>query len=786
MRHNRRLSRRGLVPLLASLVLAAGCGSCDGEMVLNPLELSAEVAPTAVDFGTVWGGSTVTRTLRVTNTGSGALRITSSSIESASGPGFASATPADVSLNPGDQSEVEVRLTSMPMATGLFTATVRLELLDVETFEVPITASVRPEPPCNDDNPCTIDTFDGENCVNEVAPDGNFCDDGNACTTNTVCAAGQCLGQAVVCNDDVDCTIDACDPGVGCVFEPNPARCDDDDGCTEDVCIVGVGCTNIPAPVGTICHYDGCTEIGVCTAGACVITPTPDGLPCEDGDGCTEGDFCQAGECVSGVPSAIGALPPVVVAEGYFQTELCLPDFDCSGIGQSTVQEILDVRQDVGGGTTYALWRGDYLNTFTGEPCVPAFKEPLVAAGLPNPSPPVPPVPPRNGDRAAEPPNEAPPALPELETCAAGIFYTRVPAGAGLPTTVQLTTTRGAAAATVHPALPLGLEMPIGNNHTGRLIVVTTNETGERVRLQLFNDMGGEERREEAFNVTAWPANIANLRVARWQHDMVVIVQPRERVPSIDCDDDVDCNGEGCCTSSMLTALTYDVADQAQMLIGQHFLPIDDNVGTSCAPERVDLPKPWYTYDLHASVSPLDSQLEVTLRTRTGWCDDQFYSDSHLNAGGDVFRFISPSTASEWQSAPPLEVGEGFGYGGLRQLRHEAVSGRAAAIVNLACDEAPEPEPEPADGGTAGSGGRRTVARGRMRWQRQPCLRCARPVLLRALGGLRRPHRRRDHAAGPPPRPPRSESGAGLPASRRAEAQAARARRQPAAPRSPR
>jgi hypothetical protein len=698
--HIRRSITRGAAPLLAALTLVAGC---DGEMVLNPLQMSAEVSPTTLDLGTVWGGSTVTRTLRVTNTGSGNLRITTATIEDADGPGFVSVTPADVALNPGDQTEVEVRLTAMPMANGLVVATVRLELLDVESFAVPLVASVRPEPPCEDDNPCTIDSFDGTACRNELAPDGSFCDDGNACTTNTVCAAGACLGQPLTCEDDVECTIDACDPAVGCVFEPNPARCDDDDGCTTDTCVLGAGCVNTPSPPGTICYYDGCTEIGVCTGGTCVIAPTPDGLPCEDGDGCTEGDFCQAGECVSGVPSEIGATPPVVVAEGYFQTELCLPDYDCSGVAQSTVQEILDVRQDIGGGTTYALWRGEYFHTTTGEPCTPSFLEPVVTL---NPGPaPVPEPPPPPDDNAGAP-DEAPALLPETETCAAGIFYTRVPSGAGLPTTVQLTTTRGAAAGAVHPSLPLGLEMPIGNGDTGRLIVATLNETSDRLRVQLFNDMGAEERREETYNITAWPSVLVRqLRVSRWQHDMLIVAQPRERVPSIDCDDDVDCDGVGCCTSSMLTALTYDVANVGGMLVGQHFLPINDAPLNGCLLGQVEGPQPWYTFDLHASVSPLDSQLEVSLRTRTDWCMDRYFPDGTGDAGAEVFRFTAPSTATAWQSAEPLVLSPAFGLNDVQHMRHEAASGRAAAVVALDCEPEAEPDPPPdVDGGVADGG----------------------------------------------------------------------------------
>ena len=37
------------------------------------------------------------------------------------------------------------------------------------------------------------------------------CDDANACTTGDVCVSGECLGEAVTCDDGLDCTVDACD-----------------------------------------------------------------------------------------------------------------------------------------------------------------------------------------------------------------------------------------------------------------------------------------------------------------------------------------------------------------------------------------------------------------------------------------------------------------------------------------------------------------------------------------------------------------------------------------------
>lgn len=50
---------------------------------------------------------------------------------------------------------------------------------------------------CDDDNPCTIDSFDPtRNRCNNAPDDESACDDGNACTNDT-CSAGVCVGAAI-------------------------------------------------------------------------------------------------------------------------------------------------------------------------------------------------------------------------------------------------------------------------------------------------------------------------------------------------------------------------------------------------------------------------------------------------------------------------------------------------------------------------------------------------------------------------------------------------------------
>src|SRR5947209_454197 len=75
---------------------------------------------------------------------------------------------------------------------------------------------------CTDGNACTInDRCAAGVCVGTVEADGTACTDGDPCTDPDVCMQGVCLsGGPLVCDDGNACTIDSCQPDVGCVFSP--------------------------------------------------------------------------------------------------------------------------------------------------------------------------------------------------------------------------------------------------------------------------------------------------------------------------------------------------------------------------------------------------------------------------------------------------------------------------------------------------------------------------------------------------------------------------------------
>ncbi len=151
-------------------------------------------------------------------------------------------------------------------------------------------------PACPDDgNDCTLDCSPGSGC--KYAPlTGSACADepgGNVCTTD-VCDAGVCTHPANTCDDGIDCTVDSCDPILGCQANDSDVLCDDGEECTTEICdpLSGdpqTGCVTTPVSDGLACDDDSmCTTDDQCLAGACV--PQGPALQCDDGDECTFND----------------------------------------------------------------------------------------------------------------------------------------------------------------------------------------------------------------------------------------------------------------------------------------------------------------------------------------------------------------------------------------------------------------------------------------------------------------------------------------------------------------
>lgn len=152
---------------------------------------------------------------------------------------------------------------------------------------------------CADADPCTAEACDAlKGCQYPAVATPTGCDDGSACTKGDVCVGFNCVGGAIACNDDNQCTADGCDPKTGCVFAFVATSCDDKDACTAaDQCGKGV-CAGSAI---------GCDDNEPCTTDACNkstgCTHAPNAAACTDGQACTVGDACVGGACKAGSPA---------------------------------------------------------------------------------------------------------------------------------------------------------------------------------------------------------------------------------------------------------------------------------------------------------------------------------------------------------------------------------------------------------------------------------------------------------------------------------------------------
>ncbi|MFO0745516.1 MAG: HYR domain-containing protein [Myxococcota bacterium] len=155
--------------------------------------------------------------------------------------------------------------------------------------------------PSEEDGPCvsagTCEPGTGL-CTPRPVEDGTSCDDRRACTGGDHCAAGVCVGTAVGCDDHDPCTDDSCEDFGGCVHTGRVGvACDDGDACsTASVCELSGAC------VATA--YRNCQDDNPCTVDACdpkvgcLNVAGNDGSACDDRNACTHDDACGGGSCV--------------------------------------------------------------------------------------------------------------------------------------------------------------------------------------------------------------------------------------------------------------------------------------------------------------------------------------------------------------------------------------------------------------------------------------------------------------------------------------------------------
>ncbi len=199
-------------------------------------------------------------------------------------------------------------------------------------------------PPCaGDGNECTQDCLPQSGCVYKKLSGVPCADEpgGNVCTTD-VCQSGVCTHPPNTCDDGIDCTVDSCDPILGCQATNSDVLCDDSESCTTEYCDPGsgdpqTGCVTGSVADGTVCD-DGtvCTTDDRCLGGTCV--PQGPALECDDGDECTLNNCHPVLGCLNDEdPVACDCLDeggsPLPFGDRCMDGDRCTVDDVCDGGG---------------------------------------------------------------------------------------------------------------------------------------------------------------------------------------------------------------------------------------------------------------------------------------------------------------------------------------------------------------------------------------------------------------------------------------------------------------------
>jgi cysteine-rich repeat protein len=163
-------------------------------------------------------------------------------------------------------------------------------------------------PVLNDNVACTTDSCDEVNDRVVNAPNNAACSDALFCNGAETCDAvrGCLAGVAPVLNDNVACTVDACDEANDRILHtPNNVACSDGAFCNgAETCDAVRGCLAGAAPVvndNVACTADSCDEVND------RVVNTPNNALCADANVCDGSEVCDAvAGCREGVALADG------------------------------------------------------------------------------------------------------------------------------------------------------------------------------------------------------------------------------------------------------------------------------------------------------------------------------------------------------------------------------------------------------------------------------------------------------------------------------------------------
>ncbi len=195
---------------------------------------------------------------------------------------------------------------------------------------------------CNDDIACTVDICNEGTDQCDFIPDHTPCQNGFYCDGAERCVVGLgCQpGEAIVCNDGVDCTIDACNEDLDrCDATPDDTVCNDNLWCNgQESCDALLGCVTTDIPQcndGVDCTLDTCNE----ALDRCEASPNDtacnDNLWCNGQEWCDPVNDCQQGmvvDCDDGVACTLDHCDEALQqCLNEPEASLCSDDRYCNG-----------------------------------------------------------------------------------------------------------------------------------------------------------------------------------------------------------------------------------------------------------------------------------------------------------------------------------------------------------------------------------------------------------------------------------------------------------------------
>lgn len=276
--------RTGAVLLALALT---GCRSAG----TTALAADWELGERAVSFGRVFVGAEGTLTVAVRNGSRAPVALRVEVPAPFTGP-------EELLVGGGDSAALALRFA--PAAAGEAVATVRLSD-GAAARELSVQGTGVAVPRCVAESACRVARFEltAGRCVEEPAEDGAPC--ANACLTGAVCFQGECVGEALSCDDGDACTRDSCDPLQGCRHSDVSASCPAPaNPCEVATCRPDTGCGSEAASDGASCGSNDCTTAHVCIAGQCEERPSPDGSQCAAATRCQGAATCHQAVCTPG------------------------------------------------------------------------------------------------------------------------------------------------------------------------------------------------------------------------------------------------------------------------------------------------------------------------------------------------------------------------------------------------------------------------------------------------------------------------------------------------------